>query len=87
MRAGRSDTAPEVEELLVEGYRRMSAREKVARVADLNRTVRALARAGIRERHGSDLTPEEERIRLAALTLDRETLLRVCGWDSDEHGL
>lgn len=38
-------------------------------------------------RHGTDLAPEEERIRLAALALDRDTLIRVCGWDPDEHGL
>lgn len=73
--------------MLVEGYRRMTPREKLERVADLNRAVRALALAGIRQRHGTDLAPEEERIRLAALALDRDTLIRVCGWDPDEHGL
>lgn len=87
MRAGRSDTAPEVEELLVEAYRRMSPKEKVARVADLNRTVRALALAGIRDRYGEGLSPEEERLRLAALTLDRDTMIRAFGWDPAEHGL
>jgi hypothetical protein len=87
MRSGKSDTPPEVEEILVQGYRRMTPGQRLERVADLNRAVRQLALAGIRQRHGSDLPAEEAKLRLAALSIDRETMIRAFGWDPDEHGL
>lgn len=86
MRSGKSDTPPEVEEILVRGYRGMTPEQRLERVADLNRAVRQLALAGIRQRHGSGLA-EEEKLRLAALSIDRETMIRAFGWDPDEHGL
>lgn len=87
MRSGKSDTPPEVEEILVRGYRRMTPGQRLERVADLNRAVRRLALAGIRQRHGSELPAEQEQLRLAALTIDRETMIRAFAWDPDEHGL
>lgn len=87
MRCGRSDTAPDVDEILVAGYRHMTPEQRIERVVDLNRAVRELALAGIRQRYGSDLTAEEENLRLAALSIDRETMIRAFGWDPDEHGL
>lgn len=87
MRTGKSDTAPEIEAILVEGYRCMSASEKLERVADLNRTLRSLALAGIRLRYGNDLPADEERLRLAALSIDRESMIRAFGWDPEVHGL
>ena len=87
MRTGRSDTAPEIEAILVEGYRRMSAAEKLDRVADLDRTLRSLALAGIRLRYGNELSAEEERLRLAALSIDRESMMCAFGWDPEVHGL
>jgi hypothetical protein len=80
------DTPPEVETILLEGYRRMSPAEKLARVLDLNRAVDDLARARLRKQYGPDLSEREERLRLAALHLDRETMIRVFDWDPDVHG-
>jgi hypothetical protein len=87
MRSGKSDTPSEVDEILVRGYRRMTPEQRLERVADLNRAVRQLALAGIRQRHGSDLTAEEEKLHLAALSIDREIMIRAFGWDPEEHGL
>lgn len=80
------DTAPTVEQILIEGYRRMSAGEKLARVADLNETVMQLAAARIRQQYGSTITERELRLRLASLWLDRDTMRRVFHWDPEERG-
>jgi len=79
------DTSPRVRALLVEGYRRMSPAKKLQRVAELNAAVLELAAAGIRRRHGA-VAEEELRLRLAALWLDRETMMRAFGWDPRKHG-
>jgi len=87
MRVGKSDTPRDVESFIVEGYRRMNPVEKMDRVRMLNRSVRILAIAGIRERYGGDLSEKEVQLRLAALTIDRETMIQAFGWDPEEHGL
>ena len=80
------DTPLDVEEILLAGYRRMTPAEKLQRVADLNRSVRQLALARIRSQYGPNLSEREERLRLAALWLDRETMARVFGWDPEVEG-
>jgi len=87
MRSGKSDTSADVDEILVVGYRSMTPEQRLERVSDLNLALRELALAGIRQRYGSDLTAEEEKLRLAALSIDRETMIRAFGWDPDQHGL
>lgn len=87
MRTGKSDTPRDVERILVEGYRRMTPREKLDRVHQLNRSLRTLAIAGIRQRYGKDLPEKEIRLRLAALSIDREIMVNAFGWDPHEHGL
>ena len=82
---GPSDTSPEAEAFLIEGYRRMSPAEKLRRVASLNRALTQLAAARIRARYG-DIPDEEMRLRLGALRLGRETMVRVFGWDPEEKG-
>jgi hypothetical protein len=80
------DTDPEIERLQVEAYRRMTPAEKLARVVDLNRTCEAMAAARLRRQYGPLDDPELE-LRLAALRLDRETMVEVFGWDPAERGL
>ncbi len=80
------DTPPEIEELILEGYRRMTPREKWRRVVELNRAVEEMAAARIRSQYGPDLSERELRLRLAALRLDRETMVEVFGWDPEEKG-
>jgi len=72
--------------MMIEAYRRMTPAEKLQRVVDLNRAVEAFALARIREQYGPDLTEREERLRLASLYLDRETMIRAFDWDPAVHG-
>jgi hypothetical protein len=64
----------------------MTPAEKARIVADLNRAVRELAASRIRSRYGPDLPERELRLRLAALWLDRETMIRAFGWDPEREG-
>jgi hypothetical protein len=80
-----SDTSPEAERILIEAYRRMPPWEKVRRVSEMTRACVELALAGIRARHPG-ATEQEVRLRLAALRLDRETMVRVFEWDPEKEG-
>jgi hypothetical protein len=82
---GPSDTSAAAEAFLVEGYRRMSPAEKLRRVASLNRALSQLAAARIRAQYG-DVPEDEMRLRLGALRLGRETMVKVFGWDPDVEG-
>lgn len=79
------DTSPEAEQVLIEAYRRMPPWEKARRLTEIIRACERLALAGIRERypHASE---REVRLRLAALRLDRETMVRVFRWDPAKEG-
>lgn len=79
------DTSYGAERILIEAYRRMPTCEKAQRLTEITRAVEQLALAGIRERH-PDAAGEELRLRLAALRFDRETMVRVFGWDPDREG-
>ncbi len=81
-----SDTPPEVERVLIEGYRAMTPRQKLERVVALNRALEQLVRARLRAQYGEALPEREIRLRLAALRLDREVMIKVFGWDPHEHG-
>ncbi len=52
----------------------------------LNRPAESLARARIRRQYGPDLTEREVNFRLAALYLDRGTMIRAFGRDPDLQG-
>ena len=80
-----SDTSPEAEAFLLEGYRRMSPGDKLRRVASLNRALVQLAAARIRAQYG-EVSEEEMRLRLGALRLGRETMVKVFGWDPEVEG-
>lgn len=82
-----SDTSPDAERLLIEGYRNMSPTEKLRRVASLNRFLVELSAARLRQQYGADLSSQELRLRLAALRLDARMMREVFGWDPSAHGL
>lgn len=86
MKPQSADTLAEIEEILLAGYRRMTPREKLRRVGELNAMVEAMAAAGIRERHGDGIPARELRLRLAALRLDRATMIAAFGWDPEVEG-
>lgn len=79
------DTPPHIQKILIEGYRRMSPQQKLKLVSDMTRAVQQLALARIRKQYGA-LPERELRLRLAALWLDRETMIRVFGWDPRVEG-
>ena len=80
-----SDTSPDAERFLIEGYRRMSPSDKLARVFSLNRMIEQLQRARITADYG-EMSEREMRLRLASLRLGRETMVKVFGWDPEEKG-
>ena len=81
-----SDTPPEIEEILIEGYRRMTPAERLLRAFDMSKAVQQLALARIRAQYGPNLTEREERLRLGALWIDRETMVKAFGWDPEVEG-
>lgn len=80
-----TDTHPRIRKLLIEGYRRMSPQQKMKRVSELTQGVQQLALARIRRQYG-EISEREQRLRLASLWLDRETMIRVFDWDPQVHG-
>ena len=86
MRPMALDTPPEVERILIEGYRRMTPAEKLRRVAELGELAERMAAARIRQQYGPDLSERELQLRLAALRLDRATMIEVFDWDPEAKG-
>ena len=74
-----SDTAPDVQDIQLEAYRRMSPPEKLARMAELCRTAYLLALAGLRQRHPA-ASEQELLLHLAVRRLGADTVARVYGW-------
>lgn len=65
------DTAADVEQLQIEGWRRMSPAEKAALISALTGAAHEMARAGIRHRY-PNATPREQFLRLGILLLGRQ---------------
>ncbi len=80
-----SDTPPEIQKILIDGYRKMTPRQKMRRVSELSKAVQQLALARIRNQYGG-ISDREMRLRLASLWLDRNTMIRVFGWDPQKEG-
>jgi len=72
-----SDTSREVLDRMIEGYRGIAGQ--------LTCSVQRMALARIRAKHGK-ITENEERLRLASLWLDGDTMRRVFQWDPNEKG-
>lgn len=72
------DTHPDIERLQIERLRQMPAWRKMALMAEMSESVRALALAGLRHRYPAD-TPAQRRRRLADLLLGPDLAARVYG--------
>lgn len=72
------DTDPAIERLQIEGLRQMPAWRKLAMVASMNRLVRMLVLAGLRERHPDD-SPAQCQRRLADMVLGPELAASALG--------
>jgi site-specific recombinase XerC len=79
------DTTVEIERRQIEAWRAMSAAQKLAIVSQLSLATEELATAGIRMRHPG-VSERELELRLGALRLDRDTMVRVFGWDPETEG-
>jgi hypothetical protein len=80
-----NDTHPDIEKILIEGYRKMSPAEKFRRVCEMNDFARRLALADIRHRH--PLADDREcQLRLASRFLNPELMKKAFGWDPEEKG-
>ena len=79
------DTSPEVERIMIEGYRKMPAWKKLQQVLELTQLVRQLAMNDIRRRH--PLADDHERkLRLASRWLDPELMKKAFAWDPEKEG-
>jgi len=78
MRTLAEDTHPDAEEVLIKLLRAASHARKMAMILDANRTARALALAGLRERHPND-SPARLRRRLADTLLGPELANKAYG--------
>jgi len=79
------ETSIHVKKMLVEGYRSMPPWQKMRLVTELNKAVQQLALARIRKQYGA-IPEQEQKLRLAALWLDRETMIRIFDWDPKIKG-
>ena len=79
------DTPKPVKQILIAGYRKMSPQQKLRQVSELTRAAQQLALARIRKQYGTR-SEREQRLRLASLWLDRETMMRVFHWDPQKEG-
>ena len=80
-----NDTHTVIEKIVIEGYRKMTSWEKMKRVSELNKAVQQLALSRIRKQYG-DIPEHEQKLRLASLWLDRDTMIRVFDWDPKIKG-
>ena len=79
------DTHPKIQKMMIDGYRKMSPQKKMQQVDEMTKTVQQMALARIRREY-KNCSEEEQRLRLGALWLDRETMIKVFNWDPKEKG-
>lgn len=80
-----NDTDDKIQQILIEGYRKMTPQQKLRRVSELNKSIQQIALARIRKKYG-DIPEREQKLRLASLWLDRDTMIKVFGWDPKSEG-
>jgi hypothetical protein len=85
MENGINDTSEAAEKILIEGYRNMPYHKKLAQVTALTQMVQKMALSRIRTQYG-EISENEQRLRLAALWLPRETMIKLFNWDPEVKG-
>jgi hypothetical protein len=80
------DTDPAAMEVWLDLLRKKTPGEKLAATLGLSRLAMELARAGERLKYPS-ASEREIFLRAASRWLDRETMIRVYGWDPPADGL
>ena len=79
------DTSREAEERQLAHWRALTPAQKARVFSEMMLATQQLARAGIESRHPG-AREQEIRLRLMALRLDRETMIRFFGWDPEREG-
>jgi hypothetical protein len=79
------DTDPAIEDRQLEAWRRMGPEQKLRIVSELVRASEELALAGLRQRHPA-ASGRELDLRLAALRLERDLMVRWLDWDPEREG-
>lgn len=82
---GLSDTASVVSERQCDVWRGWSAWERLQAVEGLNDACRQLAEAGVRRRYPV-ADDDEVRLRVLSLSLGRDLMVHVYGWDPEVEG-
>lgn len=85
MRANLLDTSPEIEKIIIEGYRKMSAAQKLKIMQDLIRSAQLLALSDIKRRY-PDAVKRELQLRLASRWIEPELMRQAFGWDQEIEG-
>jgi hypothetical protein len=80
-----TDTSPQIQKVLLEGYRKMSPQQKMQRVNELTKSIQQLALARIQKQY-PNATEREQKLRLASLWLDAELMKKVFDWDPQQQG-
>ena len=86
MKMQSEDTHEVAEQFLIEKLRNWPAWRKAEQVTALTQACQQMALIGLRRRY-PQADEKELKLRLAALWLDRETMMKVYAWDPEEMGL
>lgn len=76
-----SDTHPEVERILIEGYRRMTPEQRLQRVRELNVRLEIVALAEIKSRL-PQASEQELKMHLASRRIPHYLMQKVFGWEA-----
>jgi hypothetical protein len=85
MRPLAEDTPIEIEHIQMELLSRLSPAQKMERMVSLNRSLRSMVRAQIRQRY-PDASEREIDLRTASRWLDPEMMAKAFGWDPRVEG-
>jgi len=80
-----TDTHPDAERVLVQGYRHMSPAQKLQRVVALTQGCQQFALARLRQQYPGE-SERRLQLRLAALWLGDDTMRAAFGWDPEREG-
>lgn len=81
----KTDTHPDADSFLIEGYRRMTPTLKFQLALEMSQSVMELSQIGIIKRHPG-IGPLELRKRLGALLLGRDLSIKINQWDPKKEG-
>ena len=80
-----SDTSPEAEKILIEGYRRMSIQEKFHKMVEMTSFIKQLQIEETRRRH-PEASERELQLRVASRTISPDLMRKAFGWDPEKEG-